>query len=107
MATAIERTTSLLAQDAVQRGMAAGGNASTPVGIQTGISPPLVGGISPTIFADITGNSKFFFTLDHPAGTPGQVSPTDVVPSGAGGSFRIQSTSLNDTSTYYYQILPN
>jgi hypothetical protein len=99
--------TSLTAADALQRAMAAGGSASTPVGVQTGISPPLVGGISPTIFADITGNSKFFFTLDHPAGTPGEPFPFDVVPSGAGGSFRIQSTSVNDTSTYYYQILPN
>lgn len=99
--------TQLIAADALQRAMAAGGSASTPVGIQTGISPALVGGISPTIFADITGNSKFFFTLDHQGGTPGQPSPFDVVPSGAGGSFRIQSTSGEDTSTYYYQILPN
>jgi hypothetical protein len=69
-----------------------------------GTSGALVGGLSGAISANITAASRFFFTLVTPGGTPGQPYAASVTP-GNPGSFKIQSTSALDTSTYNYMVL--
>lgn len=103
MATAIERTTRALAEDAAQRAPGVGSEAG---GTTSGTAPALVGGISPaSIAANITANSKFFFSLVDPnGGTPGFVHPFLPFP-GQPGHFQIRSTNPNDTGIYNWMIV--